>query len=84
MGGDTFETQKDYNERGKLYRAGIYRVRTIAANGQLSLVRIEDARMKKVIKDAKEWWSPGVDGLRKLGCRKVVIDLLGNKRYAND
>lgn len=84
MGGDTVETQKDYTERGKLYRAGIYRVRTIAANGQLSLVRIEDARMKKVIKDAKEWWSPGVDGLRKLGCRKVVIDLLGNKRYAND
>ncbi len=84
MGGDTIETQKDYNERGKLYRAGIYRVRTIAANGQVSLVRIEDARMKKIIKDAKEWWSPGVDALRKLDCRKVVVDLLGKVHPAND
>ncbi|MCL2659033.1 MAG: type II CRISPR RNA-guided endonuclease Cas9, partial [Acidobacteriaceae bacterium] len=84
MGGDTIETFSDYAERGKSYKAGIYRVRTIAANGQISLVRISDARMKKDIKAAKEWWSPTVDGLRKLGCSKVVIDLQGNKRYAND
>jgi CRISPR-associated endonuclease Csn1 len=84
MGGDTVETLSDYTERGKLYKAGIYRVRTIAASGQISLVRITDARMKKDILAAKEWWSPTADAFRKLGCRKVVVDTLGKVHPAND
>ena len=84
MGGDTVETEIDYDERGKLYTAGIYRVRTIAANGQISLLKINDSRMKKDIKDAKEWWSPAIDTLRKLGCKKVLVDLLGRVHPAND
>jgi CRISPR-associated endonuclease Csn1 len=84
MGGDTVKTEIDYDERGKLYPAGIYRVRTIAANGQVSLLKISDSRMKKEIKDAKEWWSPSIDTLRKLNARKVVVDLLGRVDPAND
>ncbi len=84
MGGDTVKTEIDYDERGKLYAAGIYRVRTIAANGQVSLLKINDSRMKKEIKDAKEWWSPSIDTLRKLNARKVVVDLLGRVHPAND
>lgn len=84
MGGDTVKTESDYDERGKLYAAGIYRVRTIAANGQVSLLKINDSRMKKEIKDAKEWWSPSIDTLRKLNARKVVVDLLGRVHPAND
>lgn len=84
MGGDTVETLLDYTQLGKTYKAGIYRVRTIAANGQISLLPITDARMKKEIKAAKEWWSPGADTLRKLGGRKVVVDLLGKVHPAND
>ena len=84
MGGDTVKTEIDYDERGKLYAAGIYRVRTITANGQVSLLKINDSRMKKEIKDAKEWWSPSIDTLRKLNARKVVVDLLGRVHPAND
>lgn len=84
MGGDTVETLSDYTERGRLYKAGIYRIRTIATNGQISLVKITDARMKKDIQTAKEWWSPMADALRKLNCRKVVVDTLGKVHPAND
>jgi CRISPR-associated endonuclease Csn1 len=84
MGGDTVELHRNCNHANEVCKPDIYRVRTIAANGQLSLVKITDARMKKDIQAAKEWWSPTADTLRKLGCRKVVIDLQGRRRYAND
>jgi CRISPR-associated endonuclease Csn1 len=84
MGGDTVELHRSCDHAKDICKLGIYRVRTIAANGQLSLVKITDARMKKDIQAAKEWWSPTADTLRKLGCRKVVIDLKGIRRYAND
>jgi PP-loop superfamily ATP-utilizing enzyme len=84
MGGDTVELHRNCDHANEVCKPDIYRVRTIAANGQLSLVKITDARMKKDIQAAKEWWSPTADTLRKLGCRKVVIDLQGRRRYAND
>jgi CRISPR-associated endonuclease Csn1 len=77
MGGDTVELQKDGSTQ-------IYVVRTIATNGQLSLVGINDARKIKEIKEKKEWWSPRADALRKLNARKVVVDFLGRVHPAND
>jgi CRISPR-associated endonuclease Csn1 len=84
MGGDTVELHRTCDHTSEVCKPGIYRIRTIAANGQLSLVKITDARMKKDIQAAKEWWSPTADTLRKLGCRKVVVDLQGRRRFAND
>jgi len=84
MGGDTVELHRGCDHGKSVCVPDIYRIRTIAASGQLSLVKINDARMKKEIIAAKDWWQPTVDALRKLGCRKVVIDLQGRKRYAND
>lgn len=84
MGGDTIEVHRDCDHRNGKCSPSIYRVRTIAGNGQLSLVKITDARLIKAIKEAKEWWSPRADGLRQLECRKVVVDTLGKVHAAND
>ncbi len=84
MGGDTIELHRSCKHAEHTCIPEIYRVRTIAANGQISLVKITDARMKKEIQAAKNWWSPTADALRKLGCRKVVVDLLGRVHPAND
>jgi CRISPR-associated endonuclease Csn1 len=84
MGGDTVELHRNCDHAKDVCKPEIYRVRTIAASGQLSLAKITDARMKKDIIAAGDWWQPRVDALRKLGCRKVVIDLKGVRRYAND
>jgi len=84
MGGDTVELHRTCNHEKEICNPEIYRIRTIAASGQLSLARITDARMKKEIIAAGDWWQPRVDALRKLGCRKVVVDLQGRRRYAND
>jgi CRISPR-associated endonuclease Csn1 len=84
MGGDTIELHRDCDHKTGKCAPGIYRLRTIAANGQLSLVKINDARLIKDIKAVKEWWSPTADALRKFDCRKVVVDLLGRVHHAND
>jgi CRISPR-associated endonuclease Csn1 len=84
MGGDTVELHRNCDHASGKCSPSLYRLRTIAANGQLSLVRINDARLKDDIKKAKEWWSPMCGGLRKLDCRKVVVDLLGRVHPAND
>jgi len=84
MGGDTIELHRACNHAGDVCKPEIYRVRTIAGNGQLSLVKITDARMIKDIKSAGDWWSPRADALRKLDCRKVVVDTLGKVHTAND
>ena len=84
MGGDTVELHRTCDHAISVCTPEIYRIRTIAANGQISLVKITDARMKKDIQAAKEWWSPTADTLRKLDCRKVVVDLQGRRRYAHD
>lgn len=84
MGGDTVELHQNCDHRNGKCLPDIYRVRTIAGNGQLSIVKITDARLIKEIKDAREWWSPRADSLRKLECSKVVVDLLGRVHYAND
>jgi len=84
MGGDTIELHRECDHANGQCLPTLYRIRTIAGNGQLSLVTATDARLIKSIKDAKEWWSPRADNLRKLGCRKVVVDLLGRVHPAND
>lgn len=84
MGGDTIELHRTCNHADGVCHAEIYRIRTIAGNGQLAMVKITDARLKKDIQSASEWWSPRADALRKLGCRKVVIDTLGRVHTAND
>ncbi|MGH9816470.1 MAG: type II CRISPR RNA-guided endonuclease Cas9 [Candidatus Acidiferrales bacterium] len=77
MGGDTIELQK--GERG-----GLYVIRTIATNGQISLARIHDGRLKKEMQDAGDWWSPKPEGLREFETRKVLVDVLGKVHPAND
>ena len=84
MGGDIVQLHKTCNHATGQCSPSLYRLRTIAANGQLSLVRINDARLKDEIRKAKEWWSPMCDTLRKLDCRKVQVDLLGGIYQAND
>lgn len=84
MGGDTIELHRECDHASEKCAPTIYRIRTIAGNGQLCIVKAPDARLIKDIKEAKEWWSPRADNLRKLGCRKVTIDLLGRVHPAND
>jgi CRISPR-associated endonuclease Csn1 len=84
MGGDMIEIHRNCNHAENACVPSIYRVRTIATNGQLSLVRVNDARMILDIKEAKEWWSPRANTLKQMECRKVVIDLMGRIHPAND
>lgn len=77
MGGDTIELSE-----GELRR--LFVARTLASNGQISLVGINDARKIKDIKEAKQWWSPKADALRDRQARKVSVDVLGRVRPAND
>lgn len=84
MGGDTIELHRRCSHKDGTCSPDIYRIRTIAGNGQLSMVKITDARLIKEVKNAKEWWSPRADNLRKLDCRKVAIDALGRVYPAND
>lgn len=77
MGGDTLLLHKDCDHKKNICKPTIWRLRTIGSNGQLSLVRSNDARLKADIQKAKEWWSPTPDALRKLDAVKVVIDSLG-------
>jgi CRISPR-associated endonuclease Csn1 len=77
MGGDTLLLHRDCDHAAGKCIPSAWRLRTIAANGQLSLVRINDARLKADIKKAKDWWSPMADRLRELNAAKVVIDSLG-------
>ncbi len=84
MGGDLIEIHRNCNHAQETCVPTIYRVRTIATNGQLSLVRVNDARLKQDIQKVKEWWSPMAGTLKQLDCRKVVIDVLGKVHPAND
>ncbi len=84
MGGDIIQLHKNCDHAAEKCLPSLYRIRTIAGNGQLSMVKITDARLIKEIKDAKEWWSPMCDALRRLDCQKVVVDLLGKVHPAND
>lgn len=84
MGGDIVQLHKNCDHAAGKCSPSLYRLRTIAANGQLSLVRVTDARLKDEIRKVREWWSPMCDALRKLDCQKVQIDLLGKVHPAND
>jgi len=77
MGGDTVLMHRECNHTNNVCIPSVWRLRTIASNGQLSFVRVNDARLKAEIQKAKEWWSPRVDALRKLHAVKVLVDSLG-------
>ena len=82
MGGDSVLLHKDCDHKKNLCIPSIWRLRMIGSNGQLSLIRINDARLIKDVKAAKDWWSPTQDALRKLDATKVVIDSLGRIHQA--
>lgn len=82
MGGDTLLLHKDCDHGNSKCNPSVWQVRTIAVSGQLSLVRINDARQKADILKAKEWWSPSVETLRKLEAIKVTVDSLGGIHQA--
>lgn len=77
MGGDTLLLHRDCDHKKDICNASVWRLRTIASNGQLALVRVNDARLKTDIQKAGDWWLPRVEALRKLDAVKVVIDSLG-------
>ncbi len=77
MGGDTVALTRAERDQ-------IYRVRTIAGSGQVSLVPIADGRLKKEILANRDWWSPTVGGLKGVSARKVSVDLLGRVHPAGD
>ena len=58
-------------------RAGYWTMRSVYANGQIVLARVEDATETSVFR-------PRADPLLKLGARKVSIDPIGRVRRAND
>ncbi len=82
MGGDTVLLHKDCDHKKNLCNPSVWRLRTIALNGQLALVRINDARLKADIQKAKGWWSPKQDALRRVDAVKIVIDSLGRAHQA--
>jgi hypothetical protein len=84
MGGDTIEL----DDEGTPPRRGIFVVRTISQDKRgyvkVELAESRDARLKKDIQAAGAWISKSPNELRKLHCRKVVVDVLGRVRSAND
>jgi CRISPR-associated endonuclease Csn1 len=77
MGGDTIEVTAENATQ-------LFVVRTIATNGQISLAKINDARLKAEMQKAEAWWRPRADALRKLNARKVTIGVLGKVFPSND
>jgi CRISPR-associated endonuclease Csn1 len=84
MGGDTVLLHRDCDHAKDICIPRAWRIRTITQTGRVALVPINDARMKVEIKSSKDWWEPGIDALRKLGCEKVVIDTLGRPHVTSD
>jgi hypothetical protein len=58
-------------------------IRTIT-RGSVEFVSIADARKKKDIKVAREWFTRAPNTLRLGNCRKVRVMPLGEVRWAND
>jgi CRISPR-associated endonuclease Csn1 len=77
MGGDSVLLHRECNHKEGACLPSLWRLRSIASNGALGLVRINDARPKADIQKAKELWSPTVHALRKLDAVKVEVDSLG-------
>jgi CRISPR-associated endonuclease Csn1 len=79
-GGETIELDAEQDERK------LYTVRTISVDsgGRVGFVSINDARRKEDIAKAHAWYRETINGLRKRGCRKVVVTPLGEVRRASD
>jgi CRISPR-associated endonuclease Csn1 len=77
MWGDTLLLHKDCEHGNGICRPSFWRVRSIWESGQLTLVRINDARLLTEIRTGKDSLFPSADALRKLDAVKVVIDSLG-------
>ena len=84
MGGDTVELHRNCDHSAALCVSALYRLRSIEGAGVLFFVRVTDARLKKDIASAKERWRPGADALRRMDCKKIVVDLLGKTHLASD
>jgi hypothetical protein len=77
MWGDTLLLHKECDHSKNICKPSFWRVRSIWESGQLTLVRIADARLLSEIRSAKDSLFPAADALRKLDAIKVVIDSLG-------
>jgi CRISPR-associated endonuclease Csn1 len=84
MGGDTVELHRSCDHEAGKCSPGLYRLRSIEGVGSMFFVRVTDARLIKDIAASKERWRPGAEALRRLDCRKVVVDVLGRMHPAND
>ncbi|HEY2469492.1 MAG TPA: HNH endonuclease domain-containing protein [Terracidiphilus sp.] len=84
MGGDTVEAHRGcFHDLGSC-RPEVFVVRTIQGNGQLGLVEIANAQTWRENVATKKWLLVRAEGLRKLDCRKVRVDVLGRIHPAND
>lgn len=84
MGRDIVELNDPTSPTGR----SLFIVRTISEDKR-GYVKVElsgsrDARLKKDIQGSGGWISKSPNELRKLKCRKVIIDALGQVRNAND
>jgi len=76
--GDTIELD---NEKGV---RSLYVIRSIPKSKQIFFVSLNDARLKKDIRETKDWLSSRIEPLRQANCKKVIIDPIGRVRWAND
>jgi CRISPR-associated endonuclease Csn1 len=84
MGGDMVEMKHPERDQRELF---VVRKISEAASGaiELAFARHTDARLKDDIIRAGEWVRISrLDELRGLACRKVLVDVLGRVRNAND
>jgi len=59
-------------------------VRGLCRDGRVEFVRHTEARLKKDIKTAKEWFIKTPNGLQSMKFQKVTVTPLGEVRQAND
>lgn len=85
---DRKEGEKDPLGRPRADTRGRYVVRTISVSNAgrvtIDFAGIDDARLKKEIQAANDWYRSDIDPLRKRHCRKLLITPLGHVRTAND
>jgi CRISPR-associated endonuclease Csn1 len=77
MIGDLILLHRDCEHENDVCIPGIYRIRGIAANGQVTVMPLNETRSAVELDKAHEGWSPKVDALRKMGMAPVKVDLLG-------
>lgn len=84
MRGDTVEVHRRCCHELDSCRPEFFALHTIQANGQLGLVNINNGQTWRQNIATKQWLLVRAEGLRKLGCRKVTIDIMGKIHPAHD